>query len=176
MVTAYWATVASWAASLLLAGAGLSLFLVHSRRVTVDQNSVKHDQVLQFNRSLQIRLQSRLEEARQVIAREEALKRRSEIAAAAVKFAEFIIGATLASSFIEQFVSRNTVGTLGLLVLVASLIRHGYRPDASARAAAVRLIRLRSLVREVEDKLPSLSNSTEDIVLSEFIARLSAGL
>jgi hypothetical protein len=87
----------------------------------------------------------------------EALEKQSELAVAhriaggLLTFSQFVVGGLLASSFLQENLSKNIVGILGLVVLFSSLLRQHYRPDVKFRGALLRATQLKILIRQAED-------------------------
>lgn len=104
----------------------------------------------------------RLNEARDYLQRQEAMARWNCRAAASLTFSQYIVGGILATSFVQEALPREVVGFLGLLVLIASLIHHRYRPDIYARCARERAVQLRALIRKAEDALYAIRSGKAD--------------
>jgi len=66
---------------------------------------------------------------------------------------QYVVGGTLASSFTQESLSSQTVGILGLIVLVATIFHQRYRPDVKSRVAKAKVSLLRSSLRRIEDEL-----------------------
>ena len=105
---------------------------------------------------------TRLNEARDYLRRQETMARWNCRAAASLTFSQYIVGGILATSFVQESLPREVVGFLGLLVLVASLIHHRYRPDIYARCARERAVQLRALIRKAEDALYAIRSGRAD--------------
>jgi len=101
---------------------------------------------------------SRLSEAKRELERQESIARWNGRADGSLVFGQYIIGGVLASSFVQQSLSPQVIGVLGVLVLLSSLIRQRYRADLQAQGARHRTVSLRTLIREVEDDLFALKN------------------
>jgi hypothetical protein len=82
--------------------------------------------------------------------------KRSKIVANGLTWTNFILGGVLASSFIQETVSPKWTGVLGVLVLVASLIKQHYHPEIDAEVAQKKALRLSALIRSSEDHLAVL--------------------
>jgi len=52
---------------------------------------------------------------------------------------------------VQQSLSKEIIGVLGVLVLASSLIRQHYRPDLQLAGARERATKLKATIREVED-------------------------
>jgi hypothetical protein len=70
--------------------------------------------------------------------------------------AQVVIGGVLASSFIQESLSRKWVGGLGLLVLVSSLFKQSFHPELEAEKARKKAILLQALIRSSEDSMAIL--------------------
>jgi hypothetical protein len=69
---------------------------------------------------------------------------------------QYVVGGTLATSFLQESLSSTTVGVLGLVVLVATIVHQRYRPDLRARVAKSKLALLRATVRKSQDNIVRL--------------------
>lgn len=96
---------------------------------------------------------SRLLEAKAELSRQESTSKWQGFATTSLTFSQYIVGGVLTTSFIQDTLSSQVVGLLGLLVLISSLIHQHFRPDLKARFAKERIVKLRSLVRSVENDL-----------------------
>lgn len=74
-------------------------------------------------------------------------------------FGQYIIGALLASSFIQQTFSPNLIGVLGVLVLLSSAIQQRFRPDVIAAHAKMQTVKANRLIRRIEDELFLVTNN-----------------
>ena len=68
-------------------------------------------------------------------------------------FGQVVIGGLLASTFLQDALSKPAVGLLGVMVLVASLVHKQFRPDLNCAAARQRAVLHRQLLRETEDEI-----------------------
>lgn len=66
------------------------------------------------------------------------------------------MGAVLASSFIQESLSTNIIGLLGLIVLISSTAQQHYKPAQKVIASKKRSSLLKSKIREIEDDLVEL--------------------
>jgi hypothetical protein len=98
----------------------------------------------------------RIEEAEQAMVKQNVVARTNRWADHLLTFGQYVIGGVLASSFVQQSLSPAIVGFLGVLVLIASLIKQQFHPDASARDATQKVGKLRALIRSAEDQLAEL--------------------
>ncbi len=106
---------------------------------------------------------SRLNEARELLQRQESSAKWNSRAAGSLVFGQYVVGGVLATSFVQQSLSTQVVGLLGVLVLISSLIHQTYRPDVQSRGARERVMRLRKLIRSVEDILFSVRSEVKDV-------------
>jgi hypothetical protein len=96
-------------------------------------------------------------------------------------FGQYVIGGVLASSFVQQSLNTNLVGLLGVLVLIASLVKQQYHPELKADEASRKASRLQILIRISDDQLTALeakSTSGEDRTdaLIDLMNRITLGL
>jgi hypothetical protein len=121
--------------------------------------------------------ESRLADARHELRRQEMRSRWSRIAAGLLTFAQYIVGGILASSFVQKNLSGDTVGFLGVVVLVSSLVHQRYRPDVQFRCGKGRCATLRRLIRSTEDDLFALREHRAGApTLLDIRKRISDGL
>ena len=69
---------------------------------------------------------------------------------------QYIIGGVLASSFIQESLNPKWVGALGVLVLIASLVRQQFHPELNADSSKRKAARTQALIRSSEDQLAIL--------------------
>lgn len=93
----------------------------------------------------------RMQEARRALERQRELATTHRIAGSLLTFGQFVVGGLLASSFLQDKLSKEMIGGLGLLVLASSLIRQHYRPEIQYIGARQRAAKLKALIREAED-------------------------
>jgi hypothetical protein len=86
--------------------------------------------------------------------------KRSKSVANGLTWTNYILGGVLASSFVQETVSARWAGGLGVLVLIASLIKQQYHPEADADTASRKALQLTSLIRTSEDRLAILDAKT----------------
>lgn len=98
-------------------------------------------------------LTRRVNEVKAELARQIGLGRTHRIASWLLTLGQFVIGGLLASTFIQQRLSPDLVGAVGVIVLASSLVRQHYQPEVAFSTARAREARLRDIVREVEDQL-----------------------
>ncbi len=115
-----------------------------------------------FKPTANLEKDSRLIEARELLQRQESSAKWNSRAAGSLVFGQYVVGGVLATSFVQQSLSTQTVGLLGVLVLISSLIHQTYRPDVQSRGARERAMRLRKLIRYSEDILFSIRSEIKD--------------
>ena len=103
-------------------------------------------------------LQARFSEARAALDTQQRRARLYSWASTLLIFGQYIVGAALASSFVQETVSRTVVGSLGLVVLLASAIQQRFRPDAATRSAKRRILQMRRALRTAEDDVVALNS------------------
>lgn len=89
--------------------------------------------------------------------------RRARISAWAsnlLSIAQYVIGGVLASSFIQESLTPKWVGGLGVLVLIASLLRQQFHPELDAATARKTVAQITGLIRSSEDQLAILDAKT----------------
>jgi len=100
----------------------------------------------------------RLQDARWAKSRQERIAIWNKRANAFLTLAQYVVGGVLATSFVQQSLSKEAVGLLGVIVLVSKLIHQHYRPDLVFAGASQRAVFLSHTIRSVEDDLFALSN------------------
>jgi transcriptional regulator with GAF, ATPase, and Fis domain len=106
------------------------------------------------------RAASRIEEAREAMLQQVSAARWSTISGNMLTVGQYVIGGLLASSFIQESLSPKLVGFLGVLVLLASLIKQHFHPEQSAESARKKAAQLKALIRTSEDQLAILEAKT----------------
>lgn len=102
------------------------------------------------------RATGRIEEAKKIMAQERSARRWSTVSANLLTVSQYVIGGVLASSFVQEALSPRVVGLLGVLVLVASLIKQHFHPEQSAASSQRKYAQLKALIRTSEDQLTIL--------------------
>jgi hypothetical protein len=102
----------------------------------------------------------RLEDAKLALERQKAVARTNRWTSGLLTFGQYVIGGLLASSFVQQSLSKELVGALGVLVLVSSLIYQHFRPDIQLRGSLGRAFRLQTLIRQAEDDLYAMESQS----------------
>jgi len=113
----------------------------------------------------------RLAEAHAEINRQLRSARAHRIAAVLLVSAQFIVGGLLASSFVQQSLDKTVVGVLGVVVLTSSLIRQYYKPELEQERSRALAVRLRAVVREVEDAINLRTESKFDTAAAQVLAK-----
>lgn len=120
---------------------------------------------------------SRLPQIRDALMWQESIAKWNGRASGSLVFGQYIIGGVLASSFVQESLTAQIVGLLGVLVLMSSLVHQRYRPDLQASDARYRMLKLKALIREIEDDLFALKSGTElALTVYEIRQKASAGL
>ncbi len=102
------------------------------------------------------RVAARLKEASTAMEDQLSRKKRSKFASNALTVGQYILGGLLASSFVQQSMNPTWVGAMGVLVLVASLIKQNFHAEIDANDAQRKAAQLLSLIRISEDDLTIL--------------------
>lgn len=69
---------------------------------------------------------------------------------------QYVVGGVLASSFVQEALTPKLVGALGVLVLVASLVKQQFHPDLTAADSGRKALQFKALIRTSEDQLVTL--------------------
>ena len=121
--------------------------------------------------------QTRLIEAREELKRQQSTATWTSRAAGFLTLNRYLVGAVLATSFVQQALSKELIGFLGVLVVAASVLQQQFRPDARSSDARRRAARLRRLIRSVEDDLHELTSGDQGAPsIADMRRRVSAGL
>ena len=86
-----------------------------------------------FEATQDLEKDSRLNEARELLGRQESSAKWNRRANGSLTFGQYILGGVLATSFVQVSLSAQGVSLLGVLVLISSLVHQTYRPDLQAR-------------------------------------------
>jgi hypothetical protein len=113
----------------------------------------------------------RLAEAHAEINRQLRSARAHRIAAVLLVSAQFIVGGLLASSFVQQSLDKTVVGVPGVVVLTSSLIRQYYKPELEQEGSRARALRLRAVVREVEDAINLRTEGKLDTAAAQVLTK-----
>ena len=159
------AIVTAIGVALAVSGA-LSAFLSQSigRKTTISENGASH-------------LDMRLKEVRSEIARVHSLERWNLFSSRSLLFAQYVVGGLLATSFVQESLSSQIIGLLGLVVVAASAWNQHFRPAAMHRAACFRRVSLQKVLREAEDEIFAITQGREGAPSEYKVAKLlSRGL
>jgi len=99
---------------------------------------------------------TRLDEAKQAMTSGRSSERIARISSNLLTVGQYIIGGVLASSFVQESLSPKAVGLLGVLVLIASLVKQQFHPELNAEKAGRKISQLKALIRISEDQLTIL--------------------
>jgi hypothetical protein len=121
------------------------------RSIALDSapSSVKENAVVVARRQVVVRLN----EVRVARDAQEGSARVARISNNALTVAQYVIGGVLASSFVQESLTPKWVGFLGVLVLIASLVKQQFHPELNAEDARKKALRLKALIRISEDEL-----------------------
>lgn len=119
--------------------------LANERAIAVNEQADPLDPALQ-----------RLQEARDMLRRQRSIAQSNRWISASLIIGQYIIGGLLASSFVQESLKPHTVGLLGLLVLVSSLLFQHFRPDIRLRGALARSLNLKNLIRVGENEIHAI--------------------
>jgi hypothetical protein len=98
-------------------------------------------------------IDKRLKELKDYLARQEAMEKRNRFSGGFLTIGQYIVGGVLATSFIQETLSNQITGFLGVLVLVASIIHQRFRPDLKVASARNRVTRLKKILRSANDQV-----------------------
>lgn len=97
--------------------------------------------------------QCRITDVRIALKKQESTSAWNSRAGSLLKIGQYIIGGLLASNFVQESVSSELVGAMGLLVLFSSLMSQSFQPEVRVRGSRQRAHQLKILLRESEDRL-----------------------
>jgi hypothetical protein len=98
----------------------------------------------------------RLYEAKEAMEEQKASAKAAKISSNLLTIGQYIIGGVLASSFVQEALSAKWVGVLGVLVLIASLVKQQFHPEINAAEALKKAAQLKALIRLSEDQFTIL--------------------
>jgi len=155
-------TMAGVAASLL--GVLLSALFYKLGRKTEEQKLVLVFNEAQPMRSSAQELEddTRLSCAREELVRQESSARWNSRSAISLAISQYVVGGTLATSFIQSTLPEQAVGFLGLIVLLASIVYQRFRPDLRTSSARRRVAALKAVIRRAEDGLFEIREAFAD--------------
>ncbi|HAS6475656.1 TPA: hypothetical protein GRR63_23330 [Vibrio parahaemolyticus] len=108
-----------------------------------------------------LHIASRLVDVRKELARQKGIAKWQGMSATLLTVSQYVVGGVLTTSFIQDMLSSQNVGFLGLLVLISSLIHQHFRPDLKARFAKERIALLSGLQRDIEDEIYMINENAE---------------
>ncbi|MFA0570324.1 MULTISPECIES: hypothetical protein [Vibrio] len=127
--------------------------------------------------SLNLENDVRLDIVRRELSRQKSLAKWQGLSATLLTISQYVVGGVLTTSFIQDMLSSQVVGFLGLLVLISSLIHQHFRPDLKARFAKERIVTLTDLERVIEDEIFSItSGALPDTSIYELRKRVTKAL
>jgi hypothetical protein len=98
-------------------------------------------------------VQARIPDAQRALRRQESAATWYRRMSGALTASHYLVGAALASAFLQASLSDYWTGSLGLVVLLSQVVQQRYRPDLRSLGATERATYLRRLIREAEDEL-----------------------
>jgi hypothetical protein len=98
----------------------------------------------------------RLNEVTLAVRAQEGTAKAARISNILLTVGQYVIGGVLASSFVQESLSPKWVGLLGVLVLIASLVKQQFHPELNAEDARKKASQLKALIRTSEDQLAIL--------------------
>lgn len=113
----------------------------------------------------------RIDQARDVQANKRSDAKLFSFIAGSLTFAQYIIGGVLASSFVKTTTSGQLIGSLGVLVLIASLLTQHYHPEVTAQTARTQADQLEALTRTSENRIVVIE-TTPDLGRKEMLELL----
>jgi hypothetical protein len=147
-------------AMVLAALASIAGGLVSALAKTI-QNPKKEEGETDFEQSHDLVKDTRLDELKSKLSNIKWVRTLNSASANFLTFGQYIIGGLLASSFIQESLSKNMIGLLGVLVLFSSLVHQRFRPDIQAEWARMRVAKARKMIREIEDRIFELKNERD---------------
>jgi hypothetical protein len=114
----------------------------------------------------------RLRQAKDAYEREKRNERFSNVANFLLVFGQYVVGVLLTSSFLSETLSLQSLGILGLVVLVSTTLHQKYRPDLSARMARAKACWLLAAIHKAEDSLVFIQQGLPDAPKEENIIKM----
>jgi hypothetical protein len=136
--------------------------LTRLRSVKFKQIEIDLEKAVSESAPLESLIEKRIDEAREILQSQEGYEKRNRWSAGSLSFGQYVIGGILATSFVQESLSPQIVGFLGVLVLVSSLINQRFRPDLKATGARIRVAKLRAVVRKAETDLAALRSEHQE--------------
>ena len=152
-----------------------TVYLTNKQSEDVQIKNIGNVQLIEKNQtitSVETLLSRRFEEAQDALRQYQDDEKINGIANILMVFGQSIIGAILTVSFVQTSLSQQNLGIIGLLVLLATLLRQIYRPDEKGRSAKKRVVYLKWLIRKTEN-LMALS---DDKLTMSILEDLTQGL
>lgn len=156
---------------------GVLVSLIAKRLFSLKVGSLEIAFDRDFKPTANLEKDSRLAEARELLRKQESSSTWHSRANGSLTFGQYVVGGVLATSFVQQTLSNQIIGLLGVLVLISSLIYQTYRPDLQSRGADERVMRLRRLIRRAEDELFAIKSEIKSAPTIQQVRQLvSRGL
>lgn len=122
-----------------------------------------------------IEAQCRITDIKNALNKQEFSAKWNSRSSALLKIGQYIIGGLLASNFVQETVSPQLIGGVGLLVLFSSLVSQQFQPDVKVRGNRQRAHQLKMLLRESEDWLFAIEETNKEKI-SEIRKYVSSNL
>ena len=103
----------------------------------------------------------RIPEAQAALKRQEATAKLYRRVSATLSTGQYLVGAALASAFIQASLNEYWIGALGLVVLFSQVIQQRLRPGVRALGATDRALRLRQAIRSAEDEIYAMQTNPD---------------
>jgi hypothetical protein len=121
----------------------------------------------------------RIDGARTAMLRQVRRAKWGKFSSNSLTFGQYVIGAVMASAFVQKSLSPNIVGIFGIVVLIASAMKQHYHPDANVQNALQSASQLETLISQSEDRLvviqtTAASNTDDPMPYLELMERITA--
>ena len=103
----------------------------------------------------------RLSETKQAYKNEKFKENFSQLSNGLLIFTQYVIGGLLLSSFVQQNFTSGTIGSLGVVVLAATIVNQKFRPDLNASVSKTKVSWLFSTIIRVENRLALMEQGTQ---------------
>jgi len=108
------------------------------------------------------RIDDRIQDATEELETQLSRERRSKFASSTLIVGQYILGAVIASSFVQQHLDPTLIGSLGVLVLVASGVKDRFHPEIDAEDAKRKATQYENLIETTKDALVPLDTAIND--------------
>ena len=122
-------------------------------------------------------IEKRLKELKTYLEAQESIEKTNRWSGGFLTVGQYIVGGVLATSFIQETLSGQIIGFLGVLVLVSQIVHQRFRPDLRAASARSRVVRLKRMLRSAHDQIDRVriehfEESPERLIAENKIASL----